>query len=163
MAVGQPAPDFSTRDSNGQFFRLIHLRAKSNAVLVFCPGTGAAPACAARIASLQGARAELARREARVFVVSEWKGAAPASKQRSARPAISWLADPGLKITSCYARRAAGENATPRAMVVIVDKKGQVVRALDDPRGTQPPTADLLRSIGPGSTPAPPAPAPARP
>jgi peroxiredoxin len=154
VAVGQPAPDFSTRDATGRFFRLMFLRQKTNAVLLFCPGTEAAPACAARLASLRASRAELARREAQVFVVTEWKGAAPASARKPARPGVSWLADPGLKITSCYARRKAGETPATRPMVVIVDKQGKVVRAFDDPRGTQPPTAELLQSIGPAPAPA---------
>jgi peroxiredoxin len=154
VVVGRPAPDFSTTDSSGRFFRLISLRGKTNAVLVFCPGSGTAPACEARLASLQSAGAELARRDAQVFVVSGWEGAAPAWARQRTRPGISWLSDPRLKISACYARRAAGETATPRPMVVIIDKQGKVVRALDDPRGTQPPTADLVRSIGPAPAPA---------
>jgi peroxiredoxin len=152
VAVGQPAPDFTTSDSQGRFFRLVQLREKTEAVLVFCPSSGGAPACAARLASLQAARATLGSLGARVYVVSERGGAEPAKVRRAAGPSIEWLADPGLRISACYARHAAGEFAPPRAMVVIVDKKGKVVRALDDPHGTQPPTADLLKSIGPATT-----------
>lgn len=149
VTVGQPAPDFKTSDSQGRFFRLSLLREKAHAVLVFCPSSGDAPACAARLASLQASRGTLAQLGARVFVVSERGGAEPAAARRAAGPAIEWLADPGLRISACYARRVSGEKSTPRPMVVIVDKQGKVVRALDDPRGTQPQTAELLRSIGP--------------
>jgi peroxiredoxin len=146
-AVGQPAPDFVTSDSQRRPFRLMSLRAKAQAVLVFCPSSADAPACAARLASLQASRATLGSLGAKVFVVSERGGAEPAAMRHAAGPAIEWLADPGLRISACYARRAPGESASPRAMVVIVDKQGKIVRALDDPHGTKPPTAELLKSI----------------
>ena len=155
VEVGQPAPDFSVGTSDGKFFRLIQLRQKASAVLVFCPGQGAAPGCAARLASLMGSRAELARLGAQVFMISEWKGAAPAASRKDPRPAITWLNDVGLRVSACYARRAAGEAADPRPMIVLVDKQGKVVRALDDRGGTLPPTTDLLRVLAGSGTPAP--------
>jgi peroxiredoxin len=147
VAVGQPAPDFSTSDSQGRFFRLLQLRGKKNAVLVFCPGSGSAPGCAARLASLQQVRTTLARLDTQVFVVSERGGGEPAAVRQAAGPEIEWLADMGLRISECYARHAAGETGALRPMVVIVDKQGKVLRAVDDPRGTQPPTLDILQAI----------------
>ncbi|HKQ98298.1 MAG TPA: redoxin domain-containing protein [Candidatus Polarisedimenticolia bacterium] len=155
VTVGEPAPDFSVATADGKFFRLLQQRQKTNVVLVFCPDQAAMPGCAARLASLRQSKAELARLNARVYVVLEWKGPAPAAARKPVQPGITYLNDKDLKVSSCYARRAPGEPATPRPMLVIVDTRGKVVSALDDRGGTRPATPELLKALGPAHPPAP--------
>lgn len=149
-----PAPDFSLLTAGGDFFRLIQLREKKNVLLVFCPEPASA-GCRARLNSLEASSAELARLDVQVFVLSDGAGAVPADGRLRPRHGFSWLRDPGLRVSSCYARRAGGEEAKPRPMLVLVDKQGKTRRIVDDDRGTQPPIGELLRAIRQSAAPQP--------
>jgi peroxiredoxin len=144
--LGRPAPDFSLMDVDGHFFRLILVREKKNVLLVMCPQPGS-EGCRARLAALEAAKADLARLDVEVCVLSDRPDAVPAASRPRPVPGFTWLNDYELRVSSCYARRVPGEKAGARPMLVLVDKQGTIRRMGDDTGGRQPSTEDLLRSI----------------
>jgi len=144
--ISQTAPDFSVLDADGGFFRLLLLREKKNALLLFYPDVGS-PSCHERLGSIQTRLADLARLDVQVLLLSGGSAEELTALRRRLGLDFQALQDVGLRISACYARPAEGERGTPRPMLVLVDKAGIVRLKVIDEGTARLATDDLVESI----------------
>jgi len=140
LAVGDPAPAFTSRDHRGNAVRLADYRGKQNVVLIFYPGDDT-PGCTKQLCT---ARDDYSRYEGLDAVVF---GVNPADAESHAKFAEKYdfpfgiLVDSDGAVIRAYGCRGIGGITT--RTVYVIDKAGRIAFA---ERG-MPATDDILAAL----------------
>jgi peroxiredoxin Q/BCP len=140
LAIGEDAPEFRVRASNGGDMALAAFRGTKNVVLVFYPGDNT-PVCTAQLCGFRDSWDALKSADTVVFGVnpaSEVKHGAFVAKHRFPFPL---LVDSGSEIAAQYGCRALF--GIVKRTVYVIDKAGKIVYAK---RGNPAPS-EVLTSV----------------
>jgi peroxiredoxin Q/BCP len=143
LEVGQKAPDFALRGSDGKTYRLADFVGTRGFVLAWFP-KAFTPGCTAELGSLRDGAAELARYDADVFMVSYDSPETNAAFARSQNAQQVLLSDPGGEVATAFG--VAGALFAQR-WTFYVDRDG-VVREVDRSVDTSNAGADIARRLG---------------
>ena len=140
IPIGQDAPDFRVRSSDGGDVALAAFRGTKNVVLVFYPGDNT-PVCTAQLCSFRDSWNSLQSADTVVFGVnpaSESKHAGFAEKHKFPFPL---LVDSGSEIAAQYGCRALF--GIVKRAVYVIDKAGKIAYA----RRGNPSPQEVLQSV----------------
>ena len=143
LEVGQKAPDFALRGSDGKTHRLADFVGKRGFVLAWFP-KAFTPGCTAELGSLRDGAAEIARYDADVFMVSYDSPETNADFARSLGTQQVLLSDPDGAVATAFG--VAGASFAQR-WTFYVDKDG-LVREIDRAVDTANAGADIARRLG---------------
>jgi peroxiredoxin Q/BCP len=143
LEVGQKAPDFTLRGSDGKTYRLADFVGRRGFVLAWFP-KAFTPGCTAELGSLRDGAAEIARYDADVFMVSYDAPETNAEFARSLGAQQVLLSDPDAAVAAAFGVAGAG---FAQRWTFYVDKEG-LVREIDRAVDTTNAGADIARRLG---------------
>lgn len=143
LQVGDKAPDFALRGSDGVTYRLSDFAGKRGFVLAWFPKAFTS-GCTAELEDLRDAAAEIAAYDASVFMVSLDTPEQNAAFARSVDAKHVLLSDPDGRVASAFG--VAGLGGYAKRWTFYVDAQG-VVRAIDTEVATDTAGRDIARKL----------------
>lgn len=140
ISVGQPAREFTCKDSDGSTFSLSELRGRERVVLVFYPGDNT-PVCTAQLCAFRDDWSRFQAQNTRVYGVNPANQGKHAGFVQKHQFPFPLLVDAGGQIAAAYDCRLLF--GLIRRTVVLIDRQGKIAYAQ---RGNPAPQ-ELLRII----------------
>ena len=123
VALGQPAPDFTAVDANGNPVQLSAFRGQQAVMLLFYRG-GWCPFCVSHLDDIQALFPSLAQYNVQLLAISPDDAEASAKLAGKFEQPYVFVSDAGLAITDLYGIRR--DEALPHPAVFLVDRQGNI-------------------------------------